>query len=843
MTKELLPYFNNDELAASTWLNKYAKKNNGIVSENTPDDMHRRLAKEFFRIDNFYATTPFANRYKELSHYGKIRKSLTEESIYELFKNFLHVIPGGSVMASLGTGSLTSLSNCFVIASPKDSYTSIMKARTEQIHLMKRRGGVGYDLSNLRPAGTPVSNAAGSATGPSSFMEVCSDITKEVAQGGRRGALMLSLHMRHPDSLSFIEMKQDLTKVTGANISVKVPDDFMRAVEQDSDYLLRWPVHKEFIQEYPTTFEYGVLTPVNHGDGTITYVKRVKARELWNKLIHCAWNTAEPGILFIDRMHNYSPDGVYPDAKAVSTNPCGEIPLGPYDSCRLIHLNLTSFIDDAFTSKASWNSELLYQIAYETTILADDLVILEMEAVDAIIDKALRDGDTEEEDLWLKIRDTAVKYRRVGIGFTGLADAIAKLLLSYGSEDSLTIINDMMSVIFLAELNATIDMALTRGRFPKYDKGLEADGNAWYQFVQNHFPDEYDRMMKWGRRNLSFSTVAPTGTVSIMAGVSSGIEPVFMPYYMRRRKVSNPNDRIDFVDQTGEKFTEFPVIHTTFMEWIKHTTSMTYEEIRALSQTSLQKLFEESPWYGSTASEIDWDKRVFIQSTVQKYVTHAISSTVNMPEETTEEEVNAIYYNAWRAGLKGITVYRNNCRQGILNAQKKTTEGTGRQALKRPKTLEADYYQVKSKGKQYIVLVGLLNNRPYEIFTFEPLKPVNIEPHKGVITKERKGHYSFNSQFINISDLQLSTSNIEEKACTLYASMLLRHGAKISFIIKTSKKVNENITSFSSAMCRVLAKYVEKGEVTGEVCPECGGKLIREGGCDKCLDCSYSKCL
>jgi len=839
--KELLEYFKGDELAATTWKNKYAWKEAG---EKTPADMHMRMAREFARIEDKYdiKDTPEMFR-QDLSEYGQSRKKLTEQDIYQLFENFKYIIPGGSIMASLGTNSITSLSNCFVIGSPEDSYTSIMEARTQQAHLMKRRGGVGYDLSNLRPKGSKVNNAAGTATGPASFMEVNSAITKEVAQDGRRGALMLTMDIRHPDSPDFINMKQDLTKVTGANISLKVRDDFMQAVEKDEDYLLRWPVDKEFTTDSPESFEYDVLTPVHHVDGTTSQVKRVKAKKLWEQLIHAAWNTAEPGILFIDRIHDYSPDGTYEEAKAISTNPCGEIPLGPYDSCRLMHLNLTSFIHNPYTEDVYMDAEELYRVAYEAIVLGDDLVDLEIEAIDRILNKVSNDKDFVEEKLWVDIRGTAFRYRRIGVGFTGLADARAMLGLKYGSGEDVDVTEMMMYIIFNAQLDATTDLAVTRGMFPGKE---EEEDNAWTDFVKESFPVIYKRMAAFGRRNLSFSTVAPTGTVSIMSQTSSGIEPVFMPYYMRRRRVSSPDDRVDFTDQNGEKFTEFAVLHPQFIRWCQTKNySNTKQFLETLTPKELGVLFQASPWYGSTAPEISYTDRIETQSMVQRFITHAISSTVNLPENTTESTVADLYMQAWKKGLKGITIYRDNCRQGILNAIKQAEEvlEEGRQAHKRPKVLEADYYQVKSKGKQYIVLVGLLHGKPYEIFTFEPLKPVNIEQHKGVITKVKKGHYSFDSEHINVSDLQLSTSNIEEKACTLYTSMLLRHSADIKFIIKTARKINDNITSFSSAMCRVLSKYVDKEMVNGESCPECGGRLIREASCDKCLDCGYSKCL
>lgn len=985
MNKELLEYFKGDELAASTWQNKYALKHfDGVtetILEKTPDEMHKRMAEEFAKVLK-----------------DKYRKS----DIEGLFADFRYVIPGGSVMASLGSNTVNSLSNCFVVGSPQDNYSSIMKTRTQQVHLMKRRGGVGYDLSNLRPAGSPVNNAARTSTGLHSFMEVCSSITKEVAQDGRRGALMLSTDIRHPDSLAFIEMKQDLTKVTGANVSVKVPDDFMKAVEADEDYILRYPVDTKISLDYYDGFEeYNKLYKNPYVNG---YIKRIRAKELWDKLIHCAWNTAEPGILFIDRIHNYSPDGGYEEAKAISTNPCftgdmelltnagnirldklvgvegllaynsdnklvdcvvqptkivnkyvilkfqnnngkisnikctsdhkfptyklpescfgeldfiedveaknlfgkyvrlnkwsklpglkyltcigielikediqvvydftlggdnhygwingvlahncGEIPLGPFDSCRLMHINFTSFVVEPFTKNAYIDLVDLYKVAYSTLILADSLVDLEIEAVDKIIAKAIKDKDDIEREVWEKINETSKKYRRVGVGFTGLADTIAMLGLRYGSDESLSVIESIMRMKMKAELRASVHLASSKGPFPGYHLELEKD-TEWDKFVASEYPCIYEQMCQYGRRNLSFSTVAPTGSVSIMAQVSSGIEPVFMPYYMRRRKVSNDTDRVDFVDNNGEKFTEFIVVHPMFKKWVIQTEFNIPPHVKDVEKyindnwsiENWKEAFEVSPWYGSTSPEIPWNERVKIQEVVQKYTTHAISSTVNLPETVTPEEINNIYMNAWKYGLKGITVYRDNCRQGILNnidTLNKPKSEEGRQAAKRPKVLEADYYQVKSKGVSYIVLVGLLNNKPYEVFTFQPTMPVDIKPHKGKIIKIKKGQYAYDSEFIKIDNLHLSTTNIEERSCSLYTSMLLRHGANINFIIKTAKKVNENISSFSSAMCRVLAKYTENEEIKGEKCPQCGGKLIRESGCVKCLDCDYSKCL
>lgn len=838
----VLEYFKRDELAASTWQNKYAAK-----GEVTPDDTHRRLAKEFARIEEKYNWQLKPEDKLKLSNYGYNRPQLTEESIFELFRNFRYIIPGGSVMAGCGTGELVSLSNCFVIASPKDSYAEIMKTRSQQAQLMKRRGGVGYDLSKLRPRGASVNNAAKSSTGAASFMDVCSDITNEVAQNGRRGALMLSMSINHPDIEEFITKKQDLTKVTGANISVKVTDEFMRAVENDEDYILTFPVDSRLAPEDVQGYtEYNKLY---HSPYDSTLFKRVKARELWNTLMHCAWNTAEPGIMFEDAMHN-SPDGIYEEFKMVSTNPCGEIPMGPFDSCRLIHLNLSSFIDNPFTDKAAIDEEKLYEVSYEAMRLADDLVDLEIEAVDRIIKVVEKDEDFTEFNLWSRIRETAIKGRRAGLGFTGLADAIAMLGLKYDSDKGLSEVEHIMRIMFKAQLDCQVDMAIERGSFPAWDREKELSAstipNSWYKWLSDNYTREHINMTVHGRRNISWSTVAPTGTVSIMAQCSSGIEPVFLPFYERKRKCMSPEDRVDYTDIKGEKYTVFVVVHPNFAKWLCYSTfngnfnSNEYLE-RLQDIEYLKKAFMESPYYGSTAPEIDWHQRIKLQGIVQKYITHSISSTVNLPKETTEEEIANIYIEAWKAGNKGQTIYRDGCREGVLNKVEKPKVIDNRQAPKRPKELEADYYQIKVRGEQFIVLVGLLEGKPYEIFAFRPLRPVSIPAHKGKIIKVSKMHYSFDSEYIQLSDLQLANTNVEEKAATLYASMLLRHGANIEYITKTAKKVNDNITSFSSAMCRILAKYITNTEVK-EVCPECGGRLVRDNGCLHCIDCGYSRC-
>lgn len=844
-----LEYFKGDELAASTWRNKYAAE-----GEQTPDDTHKRLAKEFARVESNYNWKSNIDRaFSNLSNYGYVRPQLDEEAIYQLFKDFKYIIPGGSVMSGCGTGALVSLSNCFVIGSPKDSYSEIMKTRSQQAQLMKRRGGVGYDLSQLRPRGAKVNNAARSSTGAASFMDVCSDITNEVAQNGRRGALMLSMNINHPDIEEFITKKQDLAKVTGANISVKVTDEFMQAVEKDEDYILRFPVDESvpqglMIEEMP----YNELWFFSDDDHPNSFFKKVRARELWNTLMHCAWNTAEPGIMFEGAMHNYSPDGVYPDFKMVGTNPCGEIPMGPFDSCRLIHINLASYIVDPFTDKAHIDEELLYMHSYEAMRLADDLVDLEIEAVDKIIDTVKNDTDDTEFKLWSRIKETAIRGRRAGLGFTGLADAIAMLGLKYDSDEGISQVEQLMKVMFKGQLDSNIDMAIERGAFPvwnvrqEFHAGWDDGGsgqNDWFTILCKDYNSEARRMFQHGRRNISWSTVAPTGTVSIMAGTSSGIEPVFLPFYQRKRKCMSESDRVDYVDKVGEKYTLFTVVHPNLKRWAIENLNYSEEDVNDWNLGVWKEVWKESPYYGSTAPEIDWRQRVKLQGVVQKYITHSISSTVNLAKETTEEEIADIYIEAWKQGLKGITIYRDGCREGVLTKVEKPKTIEGRQAPKRPKELEADAYLIKAKGEQFIILVGMLESKPYEVFAFRPRNPISFKPHKGIITKVSKMHYSFTSDVFHIDNLELANENVEENAATLYSSMLLRHGVDIKYIVKTAKKVNDNITSFSSAMCRVLSKYIPNEEIKGEVCPDCGGTLVREGGCIHCKDCGYSKCL
>ena len=846
MTEELLNYFNGDELAASTWLNKYAKRDeHGNIVEQTPADMHKRMAKEFARIEKQYDDNalPF-DQEKFSKHYHK-RKLLTEKRIFELFDKFKYVIPAGSVMAGLGADKPVSLSNCFVLPSPEDSYSSIMMTRLNQAELMKRRGGVGYDLSNLRPRGAAVNNAAVTSTGAASFMDVCSDVTNEVAQQGRRGALMISMNANHPDVEEFIEKKQDLTKVTGANVSVQVTDEFMKAVEKDADYLLRWPVdafndpYNVMPQDYE---EYNKLYSIktNNHKG---YVKKVKAKEIWNKIIHCTWNTAEPGVIFRDRMVNFSPDGCYTKYRGVSTNPCGEIFMSGNESCRLIAINMLSFIDKPFTKDAKLNVSRVYDVTYDAMRLGDDLVDLENEAVRRILD-VVKD-DKYAVDVWTGILEKGENGRRCGLEFTALSDMCAAMGYKFCTKESNEFVEKVCRLMMSAVLDCQTDMALERGTFPDYDNNVE-NSNEWYKFISYEYPERYRMLNEIGRRNISFTTAGPTGTISMLTQTSSGIEPVFMPYYVRRRKCVTADDRVDYTDKLGINFTEFVVVHPQLKKWAETNMPELLSKFDELTEKEWEEIYKQSPWYESCAQDIDWGRRVEVQGIVQKYlITHSISSTVNLPNNVSKEEVSNIYMEAWRNGLKGITVYRDGSREGIMIKKEQKKEDDKFEsyisAPKRPKTLHADFYSTKVKGEVFYVMVGLYKNKPYEIFVYKSDDNKQISNHTGTITKVKKSVYKYESNQIVIGNISQKLST-EELATALYSSMLMRTGANLKYIIKTAQKVDDNIASFTSAMVRILRKYLKEETLEGEKCPECGGKLIRENGCIHCIDCGWSRC-
>lgn len=863
MGSELLNYFNSDELAANVWQGKYAQ-----IGEITPDDMHRRMAREFARVDEQYQSNTELILPDNLSEYGASRESLNENRIYEFFKNFKYIVPQGSIMSQLGSKSIGSLSNCFVIGQPEDSYGGILLKDEEMAQLMKRRGGVGLDISTLRPSGTSTSNAAKTSTGAVSFMHRYSNTTREVAQNGRRGALMLSIDINHPDVMDFIKIKRDGTSVTGANISIKINNEFMKAVENDEDYFLRFPCDLRL--DYMPDTNYNELHNFEY-DGKNGYTRKIKAKEYWDEIIKSAHGYAEPGIIFVDNHHNYSPDGVYPDYKGVTTNPCGEIFMQAYDACRLIALNLYSFIKDPFTSKAEFDSKKFYEITYEAMRLSDDLIDLEIEHIDRIIAKIKSSPEPDfvksrELGLWNDIKYTAQSSRRTGLGFTALGDCLAALGYKYDSEEALLFIEQMMHIKMEAELDCTIDLAILRGPFKGWNVLTEFDiagddmngyvptggQNYFYEFLYNNYPEQSYKLMKYGRRNVSWNTVAPTGTVSLLTQTTSGIEPLFMPFYMRRKKV-NPgekNVRIDFTDESGDTWQEFPVLHPKFKDWIlinwvsiaeKLDLDLACYNIDDLTNEQLTIVFKLSPWYGSTANDIDWIKRVEIQSIIQKYTTHSISSTINLPNDVSEQEVSEIYLESWKKGLKGITVYRDGSRSGVLvsdsEANKSRDDFNYVDAIKRPKELDAEVHLTRVGGIPHYVVVGLLNNKPYEIF----IENRELPQGKGKMIKMSRGNY----KFVQDGYEQVITAEMtdEQAAITRLVSTSLRHGADIKFLVEQLQKTPGDLFSFTKGLARVLKKYIPDGAKSTVSCNDCGStNVIFEEGCNKCLDCGSSKC-
>lgn len=642
--KKSIEYFQDDDFAASTWLNKYAMKNKaGDYLESSPDDMHKRLAKAFSQKEkDFQQKALSPQKQKLLSDYGKLRKPLTEKKIYEYFKNFAYIVPQGSVMSSLSNNhTLASLSNCIVLPEIYDSYGGILYTDQQLAQLFKRRCGVGIDLSSLRPSGMFVLNAAGSTSGAVSFMERFSNTTREVAQNGRRGALMITMDIAHPDILQFINSKQDLGKITGANISVRISDAFMEAAQHKNNFILRFPVK----------------------GGKPLFSNSVSAPQLWESLVECAHNTAEPGIIFWDRQHHYSTSSLYPGFENISTNPCSEIAMQGGDSCRLVALNLFTLVKDPFTPSARFDYEKFQEVVYEAQRLMDDLVELELETIERILHKISTDPEPKgikyvEKETWELILSNGKKGRRTGLGFTALGDTLAALGLPFDSDKALKEVESIMRTKCQAEFNSSIDLAIERGSFQGFDKKIEKK-SKFVNMLRQEFPELHDRMLKCGRRNISLSTVAPTGTLSILTQTSSGIEPVFMLSYKRRRKVNtnDKNSRIDFIDASGDAWQEFGVYHPRLKQWMEVT-----------GESDIKK----SPYQGSTASEINWQKRLKLQSIVQKYTTHSISSTINLPAEASVKLVEEIFFQAWKKELKGITIYREGSRSGVLLPENET---------------------------------------------------------------------------------------------------------------------------------------------------------------------------
>ncbi|KAB2915983.1 MAG: adenosylcobalamin-dependent ribonucleoside-diphosphate reductase [Bacteroidetes bacterium] len=825
-----LEYFNGDELAAGTWAGKYALKNSeGRFAELTPDDMHRRLVREFAAAENLYNPVSESDL-PLLCDYGQKRQPLTEERIYRLFKQFKYVVPQGSVMAALGNPySIASLSNCIVLPELHDSYGGVFYADQQLAQLFKRRCGVGLDISPLRPANHPVSNSAGTSTGAVSFMERFSNTTREVAQNGRRGALMITMDIAHPDIEEFITVKQDLSKVTGANISVKVSDEFMKAVENGRNFTLRWPVDAE----HPKV------------------TRETDAAKLWEKITDCAHNTAEPGIIYWDRQHLYSTSSVYPGFKNVSTNPCSEIAMQGGDSCRLMAINLFEFVEHPFTPEATFNFKKFYEITYEAQRLMDDLVDLELKAVQKILNKVDADPEPDyikdvERRTWQLLYDAGKKGRRTGLGFTALADAMAALGLKFDGDAALATVEEIMKTKCRAEFDSSIDMAIERGGFEDFSPEIE-NQSEFVQMLADEMPYVYKRMMAYGRRNISLSTVAPTGTLSILTQTSSGIEPVFMLSYKRRKRV-NPDDKnvkVDFTDAMGDSWQEFTVFHPKLKAWMEASGNTT---------------ISQSPYYGCTANDIDWEQRVKLQGIVQKYTTHSISSTINLPAQASRDEVAGIYFNAWKAGLKGITVYREGSRNGVLVADTAKTKPQiiEQEAPERPKILEAEIVRFNNNNEPWIGFTGLLDNRPYEIFTGKAEDSFVIPAwvHKGWIIKERdeNGLARYDFRYTDKYGYKVTIEGLSrsfDKEYWNYAKLIsgvLRQGMPLKDVVRLIDRLelyDASINTWKNGVARSLKKFIPGGtQAADKTCPECGDPegLVYEEGCLKCKSCGNTKC-
>ncbi len=830
--KATTDYFLGDELAAKVWINKYALKDSfGNIYEKTPDDMHHRLASEIARIENKYPNP------------------LSEQQLFDLFAHFKYIIPQGGPMTGIGNNyQIASLSNCFVIGfnEESDSYGAVMKIDEEQVQLMKRRGGVGHDLSHIRPYGSPVKNSALTSTGIVPFMERYSNSTREVAQDGRRGALMLSVSIKHPDSEAFIDAKMTEGRVTGANVSVKISDDFMESVIEN----------KPFKQQYPI-----------YSDKPL-YSKEISANELWKKIVHNAWKSAEPGVLFWDTILRESVPDCYADLgyRTVSTNPCGEIPLCPYDSCRLIALNLYSYVENPFTPQASFNYDLFRAHAALAQRIMDDIIDLEMEKIDMILEKIKSDPESDnikqtERELWEKIKSKTAKGRRTGVGITAEGDMIAAMGLRYGTPEATDFSENIHKTLAISCYGSSVNMAKERGAFEIYDTEREKN-NPFINRLKDADPGLYEEMKKYGRRNIACLTIAPTGTTSLMSQTTSGIEPVFRPVYKRRRKV-NPNDlsaRVDFVDPEGNSFEEFIVFHHKFVTWMEANG---FDTTKNYTQEEIDELVAKSPYYKATANDVDWLEKVRMQGRIQKWVDHSISVTINLPNDVSEELVNDLYIEAWKCGCKGCTVYRDGSRTGVLVETKKEEKPAPCNCYpeitpKRPKELECDVVRFQNNKEKWIAFVGLLNGRPYEIFTGLLDDEDGLMLPKSVTTgkiirnyHEETGMKTYDFQFTNKYGYKITIEGLSHKfnpEFWNYAKLIsgvLRYGMPIDQIVRLVGSLqlnNESINNWKMGVERALKKYIPDGADTGQKCPQCGQPLTFTEGCMKCNSCGYSKC-
>jgi ribonucleoside-diphosphate reductase alpha chain len=827
--KASLKYFKGDDLAARVWVNKYALKDSfGNIFELSPDDMHRRLAKEIARIEQRYPNP------------------LTEDEIYNVLKDFKYIVPQGGPMTGIGNDfQIASLSNCFVVGNDgnSDSYGGIMKIDQEQVQLMKRRGGVGHDLSHIRPKGSPVKNSALTSTGIVPFMERYSNSTREVAQDGRRGALMLSVSIKHPDAETFIDAKLEQGKVTGANVSVKLQDDFMQAVESGTPYTQQYPIESK--------------NPV--------YTKEIDAGDLWDKIVKNAWKSAEPGILFWDNIIKESIPDCYADLgyRTVSTNPCGEIPLCPYDSCRLLAINLYSYVENPFTKKAKFNFDLFKEHVHYAQRIMDDIIDLELEKIDAILEKVNADPEDEhikftEKNLWENIKRKANEGRRTGIGITAEGDMLAALGLRYGSEIATDFSEEIHKTTALEAYRSSVYLAKDRGPFTIYSAEREIN-NPMINRIKKADPELYEKMVKYGRRNIALLTIAPTGTTSLMTQTTSGIEPVFLPVYKRRRKV-NPGDkdvRIDFTDESGDTWEEYIVFHHKFKTWMEANG---HETNREYSQEELNELVKVSPYYKATSNDVDWLAKVRMQGRIQKWVDHSISVTINLPADAKEELVGELFFEAWKSGCKGVTVYRDGSRSGVLisNDDKEKKKGSGF-PTKRPEKLEAEVVRFQNNKDKWIAFVGLLDNRPYEIFTgFSDDEDGILLPRsitKGYIIKSREDEETsrYDFQYMNSRGYKTTIEGLSHKFNPVYwnyaklISGTLRHGMPIHKVVDlvTSLQLdNETINSWKAGVARALKKYIPDGTLAEDAkCGECGSdEVIYQEGCLTCISCGSSKC-
>ncbi len=839
-----LKYFDGDELAARVWATKYALKDSfGNLYELTPDDMHRRIAREIARIENKYPNP------------------LSEDRLFELMSHFRYIVPQGSPMAGIGNNfQVGSLSNCFVVGldGEPDSYGGILKIDEEQVQLMKRRGGVGHDLSHIRPKGSPVKNSALTSTGLVPFMVRYSNSTREVAQDGRRGALMLTVSIKHPDAESFIDAKMIEGKVTGANVSVRIDDAFMKAAVEDKPYHQQYPIDSD--------------KPV--------YEQEVDAAALWAKIVHNAWKSAEPGILFWDTITRESVPDCYADLgfKTISTNPCGEIPLCPYDSCRLIAVNLYSYVKNPFTPQAYFDFDQFAEHVACAQRMMDDIIDLEMEKIEKILEKIKSDPETSEVkttelNLWNKIRTKTLKGRRTGVGTTGEGDMIAAMGLRYGTPEATEFSVSVHKALALAAYGSSVQMAKERGAFEIYDAKRE-ENNPYINRIREAKPELYEEMVKYGRRNIACLTIAPTGTTSLLTQTTSGIEPVFMPVYKRRRKV-NPSDKdvhVDLVDENGDSFEEFIVYHHKLVTWMNINNIPVR---RDYTQEELNAIVEKSPYYKATANDVDWVNKVKMQGEVQKWVDHSISVTINLPNDISEEMVGRLYVEAWRSGCKGCTVYRDGSRTGVLVAlsdndkkkekeKDKTSNEEGRyiaeeeHILKRPVELEADVVRFQNKKEKWIAFIGLIDGRPYEIFTGIAdddegiFCPKSVTKGKIIKAVGEDGVKRYDFQFINKRGFKTTIEGLSEKfnpEFWNYAKLIsgvLRYGMPIPQVLKLVSSLeldSQSINTWKMGVERALKRYINNGEVSSERCPNCGqNTLVYQEGCLICTNCGTSRC-